>query len=136
MLRKVEGVSPGQLLAAIAFSEKVENLAAAVAMHFMYYYFAPPHQTLTKGRGGYSTTPAMAAGVTDRLWAVEDIVGLLEWAESPKHSNRPTTASLALMFCHALNHWRTERRIQCCCSGGPGQAPSWCTMASMRRGSS
>lgn len=61
-----------------AFSKKVENLAAAVALHFMYYNFARPHQTLTKAAGGYPTSPAMAAGVTDRVWTVEDIAGLLD----------------------------------------------------------
>jgi hypothetical protein len=43
-----------------AFSKKVENHACAVALHAMYYNFVPIHQTL-------KVTPAMAAGVTDRL---------------------------------------------------------------------
>ena len=54
-----------------AFSKKVENHAAAVALYFMYYNFARIHQTLR-------TSPAQAAGVTEKLWAVEDIVNLLE----------------------------------------------------------
>lgn len=54
-----------------AFSKKVENLYAAVALHFMYYNFARPHMSL-KGR-----TPAQAAGVDSRRWSVEDIVALL-----------------------------------------------------------
>lgn len=58
-----------------AFSKKVENLAAAVALHFMYYNFVRIHQALR-------ITPAMAAGVTDRLWSIEDIVVLLEAAEN------------------------------------------------------
>lgn len=61
-----------------AFSKKVENLAAAVALHFMYYNFGRPHQTLTKAAGGRPTTPAMAAGKADRVWTVEDIAGLLD----------------------------------------------------------
>ena len=50
-----------------AFSKKVENLAHAVSLHYMYYNFARPHATLTKATGGYPTTPAMAAGVERRV---------------------------------------------------------------------
>jgi IS1 family transposase len=61
------------------FSKKVENLTAAVSLHFIYYNFARPHQTLTKANGGRKTTPAMAAGKTNRVWTLEDIVGLLNY---------------------------------------------------------
>jgi IS1 family transposase len=54
-----------------AFSRKVENQAAAVALHFMHYNFCRIHQTLR-------ITPAQAAGVTNKLWDVEDIVALLD----------------------------------------------------------
>lgn len=54
-----------------AFSKKVENHAAAIALHTMYYNFVSIHQTL-------KVTPAMAAGVTDKLWEVSDIVEMLE----------------------------------------------------------
>lgn len=57
------------------FSKKVENLAAAVSLHFMHYNFARPHKTLSKP---YPTTPAMAAGVADHVWTLEEIVGLLD----------------------------------------------------------
>ena len=53
-----------------AFSKKVEMHAHSVALHFMHYNFVKIHTTLR-------TTPAQAAGVTDRLWEVEDLVGLL-----------------------------------------------------------
>jgi IS1 family transposase len=53
-----------------AFSKKLENHVAAIALHFMHYNFVRIHQTLR-------VTPAMAAGVTDRLWSVDDIVDLL-----------------------------------------------------------
>ncbi len=53
------------------FSKKVENHIAAVSLHTMYYNFVRIHQTL-------KVTPAMAAGVTDRLWEIEDIIRLLE----------------------------------------------------------
>lgn len=57
-----------------AFSKKVENHACAVALHAMYYNFVRIHQTL-------KVTPAMAAGVTDRLWEMSDVVDLLETFE-------------------------------------------------------
>lgn len=52
-----------------AFSKKLENLGHAVALHFMYYNFCRIHQSLR-------ITPAMAAGVTDHVWELEDIVKL------------------------------------------------------------
>ena len=59
------------------FSKKIENLEAAVALHFMYYNFVRIHKTL-------KVTPAMEAGVTDHLWSIEDIVKLLEEKEAKK----------------------------------------------------
>ncbi len=56
-----------------AFSKKVENHAAAVALYFMYYNFGRVHQTLR-------VTPAMEAGVSDHIWTIEEIVGLLDRA--------------------------------------------------------
>jgi IS1 family transposase len=58
-----------------AFSKKVENLTAAVALHFMHYNFCRVHQTL-------GTTPAVAAGVTDHVWRLDDLIGLLAEAEA------------------------------------------------------
>jgi transposase InsO family protein len=49
-------------------------LAAAVSLHFLYYNFARPHQSL---RNPYPRTPAMAAGISDHVWKIEEIVGLL-----------------------------------------------------------
>lgn len=54
-----------------AFSKKLENHAYAMALHFMYYNFVRIHKTLR-------VSPAMAAGITDRLWEVSDIVSVLE----------------------------------------------------------
>jgi IS1 family transposase len=54
-----------------AFSKKVENLEAAVSLHFMWYNFGRIHQTLR-------VTPAMQAGVSDHVWTIEEIVGLLD----------------------------------------------------------
>ena len=52
-----------------AFSKRVENLQAAVALHFAYYNFVRIHRTLR-------VTPAMAAGVTSQLWTVGQLTGL------------------------------------------------------------
>ena len=57
-----------------AFSKKVENLGHAVALHFVYYNFCRRHQTL-------GMTPAMAAGLSDHEWSIEELVGLLEVRE-------------------------------------------------------
>jgi len=59
------------------FSKKVENLAHAVSLHYMHYNFARPHKTLTKAAGGYPTTPAMAAGVSEHVWTLTEIAALL-----------------------------------------------------------
>lgn len=62
-----------------AFSKKVENHAHAVALHFMHYNFCRPHTTLTKADPNrYPTTPAMAAGVADHVWTVEELCALLD----------------------------------------------------------
>jgi IS1 family transposase len=53
-----------------AFSKKVENHAAMVALHFMHYNFCRIHQTLR-------ITPAMAAGLSDHVWEIEELVALL-----------------------------------------------------------
>jgi len=59
-----------------AFSKKFENHCHAMALHMMYYNFVRLHKTL-------KVTPAMAAGVTDKLWEVSDIVKVLEaWEDS------------------------------------------------------
>jgi hypothetical protein len=54
-----------------AFSKKLENHAHAVALFLVYYNFCKLHKA-------HRLTPAMAAGVTDRLWEVKDIVRVLE----------------------------------------------------------
>jgi IS1 family transposase len=50
-----------------AFSKKLENLKAAVALHFAHYNFVRIH-------GSLRVTPAMAAGVTDHLWSISDLL--------------------------------------------------------------
>ena len=63
-----------------AFSKKVENLEHAVALHFMHYNFCRPHLTLQR-RDLAHPTPAMAAGVADHVWRIEEIVQLIEGRE-------------------------------------------------------
>lgn len=63
------------------FSKKVENHGYAVALHFMYYNFVRIHTTL-------KITPAMAAGVTDRLWEIGDIVKLIEAKEAETENKK------------------------------------------------
>ncbi len=58
-----------------AFSKKIENHIAAVDLHFLYYNFCRIHQTLR-------VTPAMAAGLSQRVWGIMDIVALLEATEN------------------------------------------------------
>lgn len=55
------------------FSKKVENHAAMVALHYMYYNFGRVHSSL-----GKLTTPAMAAGVSDHVWTCDEIAGLID----------------------------------------------------------
>lgn len=54
-----------------AFSKKLENHEAAIALQYMYYNFAHVHQTLR-------VTPAMEAGVANHVWTLNEIVGLLD----------------------------------------------------------
>ncbi len=65
-----------------AFSKKAENHAHMVSLHMMYYNFVRIHKTLR-------CSPAMAAGVTSKLWEVADIVKVLEkWENNQgKESN-------------------------------------------------
>ena len=63
-----------------AFSKKAENHAHMMAIYFMHYNFVRIHQTLR-------VTPAMAAGVTPKLWEMSDLVKVLEdWEASPAAS--------------------------------------------------
>jgi hypothetical protein len=58
-----------------AFSKKIDNHIHALALYFTFYNFCRIHKTLR-------VTPAMAAGITDRLWSLEDIVAKID-AMSP-----------------------------------------------------
>jgi hypothetical protein len=54
-----------------AFSKKVRNHAAAIALPYMHYNFCRIHKTLR-------VTPAMEAGIADHVWTIEEVAQLLE----------------------------------------------------------
>lgn len=53
-----------------AFSKRIENHVAAVALHYMHYNFCRVHQTLR-------VTPAMEAGLTDHVWSIDEVLALI-----------------------------------------------------------
>ena len=60
-----------------AFSKKAENHDHAVSLFFLYYNYCRPHQSLTR-TAGVKTSAAMAAGLADRVWTVDDIPRLMD----------------------------------------------------------
>jgi hypothetical protein len=67
-----------------AFSKKLENHYHALSLYFVFYNFVKLHKTIRM-------SPAMAAGVTDRLWSMEDIVRLVDEAEIAVTIRKRTT---------------------------------------------
>ena len=65
-----------------AFSKKAESHAHALAIYFMHYNFVRIHKTLR-------CTPAMAAGVTDRLWDIGDMVAVIDAMEAAPAKRGP-----------------------------------------------
>jgi IS1 family transposase len=65
-----------------AFSKKVENHIHMVALYTVWYNFVRIHKTLR-------VAPAMAAGLTDRLWSMEDVAGLIDAAASAPAKRGP-----------------------------------------------
>lgn len=63
-----------------AFSKKFENHVHALALYFMFYNFCRIHKTLRM-------SPAMAAGIADLLWSMEDVLALVD-ARSPEAAKR------------------------------------------------
>ena len=59
------------------FTKKLENLEAAVALHYMHYNFCRIHQSLR-------VTPAMEAGISDHVWSLEEVIALFEVREKPE----------------------------------------------------
>ena len=69
-----------------AFSKKIENHAAAVAIWFMYYNFCRVHQTLR-------VTPAMDSGLSDHVWSIEELCALLPGS---RHTGRGIEKAMVL----------------------------------------
>ena len=65
-----------------AFSKKLDNHIHALALYFAFYNFARIHKTLR-------VTPAMAAGITDRLWNYEDIIAVIDERAGPAKPRGP-----------------------------------------------
>ncbi|MGH7040371.1 MAG: IS1 family transposase [Stellaceae bacterium] len=65
-----------------AFSKKVEAHCNALALYFVFYNFARIHKKLR-------VSPAMAAGISDRLWSMEDIIRLIDAAEGAPRQRGP-----------------------------------------------
>ena len=63
-----------------AFSKKIANMRAALALHYAYYNFCRIHSSIR-------VTPAMDAGLTDRIWEIEELVDLIPTPVA----NRPKT---------------------------------------------
>jgi IS1 family transposase len=76
---------------ALGFSKKVENLAAATAIHVAVYNFCRIHSTLR-------ATPAMAAGVIDRLWSMDDLFSAVEKHSAGKEFRRKRDARIARLI--------------------------------------
>lgn len=64
------------------FSKKIENHEYALAIYFMHYNFARIHSSLR-------VSPAMAAGISDKLWSLDDMVALIEANEQPPKKRGP-----------------------------------------------
>ncbi len=63
-----------------AFSKRIDSHIHALSLYFVFYNFTRIHKTLR-------VTPAMAAGLTDRLWSMEDVVALID-ARAPEPKKR------------------------------------------------
>lgn len=66
-----------------AFSKKLENHVAAVALYVAFYNFCRPHETLTPN-AKHQTTPAMAIGLTDHVWSFGELIDAALGAMPPK----------------------------------------------------
>lgn len=65
-----------------AFSKKLESHIHALALYFAFYNFVRVHKSLRM-------SPAMAAGITDRLWSMEDIIAAIDAREAPAKKRGP-----------------------------------------------
>lgn len=65
-----------------AFSKKLENHVHAISLYFLHYNFVRVHQTLR-------CTPAMAAGIVDRLWDMNDLVAIVDGYDAKQPRQKP-----------------------------------------------
>ena len=65
-----------------AFSKKFDNHCHALAIYFVWYNFVKTHKA-------HKLSPAMAAGITDKLWSVDDIVSLVDASETKPDKRGP-----------------------------------------------
>jgi hypothetical protein len=63
-----------------AFSKKLDNHVNAIALYFVFYNFCRIHKSLR-------VTPAMEAGIADRVWSFDDIIGKID-AMAPAPTKR------------------------------------------------
>ena len=81
-----------------AFSKKAANHLHAVSLHFMFYNFYRIHKSLR-------ITPAMAAGVTDRVWDVAEMVDMIDaWEKEPPYPLPPENPDLVKLR-DSGRHW-------------------------------
>ena len=82
-----------------AFSKKIENPAAAVAIWFMYSNFCRVHQTLR-------ATPAMEAGISTHVWTIEEMCGMLpEAASAAKRIDKALLSRSSCLFAFLVAPW-------------------------------
>ena len=67
---------------ASAFSKTLRGLEGAIGLHFAHYNWCRVH-------GSLRTTPAMAAGLTDRVWSIRDLVEIAFTSSEPSNDNDP-----------------------------------------------
>ena len=68
-----------------AFSKKLDNHIHAIALYFVFYNFCRIHKSLR-------VSPAMAAGVSDRLWSLEDVIAKMDELAGPPTPRGPNKA--------------------------------------------
>lgn len=73
-----------------AFSKRLENHIATIALYFVCYNFVRVHKTLR-------VTPAMAAGVSDHVWEVTDVVALLDAGRAVKRVEASERAAIRMV---------------------------------------
>ena len=102
-----------------AFSKKLANHEAAIALHYMHDNFARIHQSLR-------VTPAMAAGASDRVWSIAEIVALLDEARCSKARERSISRRMPSLarWMRTKAHWAWSRRRRSAAS--PSKSLSSC----------